>query len=150
MGSVSVTKDEADKRGEEAEARRRQLRQEMLRGNFSGRPTDTINPTPGFRYKGINKKRVEQAKAKLFEPIPDTDPANFLGAMGKEKVYGDLVLMREPMDIFQAKVRKNESRYESKHADKSEELLDELNRIGRNSKAVGAHKKAVFDTEQEE
>ena len=145
-----VVKDEADKRAEEAEERRRLLRKQMLAGQFSGRPTDVMNPTPGFRYKGINKKRIEQAKAKLFEPIPDTDPANFLGAMGKEKVFGDLVLMREPMEIYQAKVRRNEQRFASKQDDKQEEILDELNRIGRNSKAVGAHKKAVFDIEQTE
>jgi hypothetical protein len=150
MSSVTVVRDEADKKGDEAEARRKLLRQKMLAGDYSGRPTDTINPTPGFRYKGINRKRTEQARAKLFEPVPPEDPANFLGAMGKEKTYGDLVLMREPMDVYQAKVRRSEQRFASKHADKQEEILDELNRVARNGKAVGAHRKAVIDVDEED
>jgi len=147
---VTVVRDEADKKGDEAEARRKMLRQRMLAGDFQGRPTDIINPTAGFRYRGVNRKRVERAKAQCFETLPDNDPANFLGAMGKDKTYGDLVLMREPLDIYEAKVRKIQQVGASRQGDKQEELLDEVNRIGRNGKAVGAHRKAVIDVDVEE
>lgn len=139
---VKVLADEADKR-------RMQLREQYLQGNFSARPTDVVNRQEGYRYKGVNKRRVEQAKARLFEPVPDSDPANFLGAQGKVKEFGDLVLMREPQEIYEAKVRRSEQRFASKHDDKQAELLDEVNKIARNSKAVGPHKTAITDLPEE-
>ena len=136
---VEVVKDEADKKREE-------MLDKYRRGDPGSDLTQIVGGDKKFRYRGVNKRpeRVARAKARGFETVPSDDPASFLvqmGASGKE--FGDLVLMREPMELYEMKKSRQKSKRAMQDQAYQDGIDDTINRIAREAGAVGPGQSAV-------
>jgi hypothetical protein len=110
-------------------------------------------PNLKYRYRGINKRpeRVARALARGFEHIPKSDPESFQVQQGESgKEFGDLILMREPMDLYQHKLKVQRERAEEATRRFQEEQKAKINRIAREAGAVGPHQDAAIDESSEE
>src|SRR5690554_4557744 len=95
---------------DEVDKRRRQLL-DMYKQGRAIDPTSIRNADPGKRYKLVNKhpERVQMHEAQGFKVTPADDPAQLLmqtakgSTAGGGQQYRDLILMEEPMDLYQAK-----------------------------------------------
>lgn len=141
---VEVLKDEADKKREE-------MRERMRLGDPGADITRVENRDPKYRYRGINKdpRRVARAKAKGFEAVPADDPARWPIEQEKGKEFGDLVLMREPMELYEAKKQADAEKAAAATRAHRDNTKERINQIAREAGAVGPHQDAVIDPQSE-
>lgn len=143
---VSVGMDERDKK-------RMEYLEKLRAGQVTADPTRILNGDRAFRYKGVyqHERSVNRHKAQGFETLPPGDEARFqCGTSEDGKKMGDLIIMREPLELYEAKQIFNREKREGHDEHTFNTMIDEMNRTARNAHAVGAHKSSVFDLREEE
>lgn len=143
---VSVGLDERDKK-------RMEYLEKLRRGQVTADPTRILNGDVGFRYKGVYKhdRSINRHKAQGFELLPPGDAARFqCGTSEDGKTMGDLIIMREPIELYEAKQIHNREKREGEDTHAFNSMIDEMNRTARNAHAVGAHQESVYDLREEE
>ena len=143
---ISVVKDEADKKIEEAREKYRQ-------GDLSADRTMIRNGDPGKRYRFINRResqghyRVADYEDKGYEIVPEGDKAKAVFGRPKEggQVVGDLVLMSTSMDNYKRRSKAAVQRQYDREAASKEQTRERLNRIARETKVVGPYQDVMTD-----
>jgi hypothetical protein len=145
--AIEVIKDEADKRKEY---------QRYLSRHRGVSRTEISGAEEKYRYKLVNSKArgVKHAKALGFEVVPKDDPAQLAygewdEALGAQRLGDDLILMREPMDLYRMKQEENNS--QAKHASMAvnETAKENINRMARNEGGAPAHTDVTIDNSEE-
>lgn len=150
--SVTVTKDETDKRVEQL---RDQQREAIAAGDrvdvFD--PTALRNPDPSKRYRWINKHpnrvsayrsggyETEKKREGGVESIVDTP----LGPNGEIRLNDDLVLMSTPKANYEARRKRVRQRGEAWENAGREQAIERINRLARDGGLTKAHRDVAFD-----
>lgn len=137
----------ADERDRDTELKRMLMRRRQIDR------TTIVNARDDRRYKLVNSetRAVNWAKSRGFVIVPrarkSRDPYPEHGywddAAGAYKV-GDLVLMDEPIELYEGTRAENARIQDTQEADKMAGVADQMNRIARNEGRVPAHTDIVL------
>lgn len=150
--SVSVTKDEADKRREELREKRREA---VATGDMEAAhrfdPSALRDPDPAYRYRWINKhpSRVSRYKSAGYEVSPPSDRTDSVieGAKGDGavKLNDDMILMRTSRANYEARVKRIKERGDTWEKAGREQAIERINRIAREGHLAKEHQDVAFD-----
>lgn len=132
--AIEVIADEADKKREYERILQRRKQHDI---------TALTNPDPSKRYRWINKKSraVAHAEGNGFAKVdPKGDTQAQFGVTKDGAIHlgegSDVILMEEPIELYEMKRQADEDRMQSQLANMNAEVKDNLNRIARNEGRV--------------
>lgn len=151
---INVTHDEADKQREYQRILQRRRKHDIT--TLSGTHTDlhgrSNQPDPNFRYKFVNKRARAVAKAQTlgFEIVPTSDSTQADYGVHKDGAQqlgegSDVVLMREPVELYEMKRAEDEERQRQVIQAVNDTARDNINRIARNELRTPAHRDITED-----
>lgn len=150
--SVTVTRDEADKRREELQGKRREA--SRAGDAFAAQtfdPSALRDADQAYRYRWINKhpSRISRYKSAGYEVVPENDRVS--SVIGDEKGDGgkrlndDMILMRTPKQNYEARLQRIKQRGELWEKAGREQAIERINRIARDGHLAKEHQDVAFD-----
>ena len=171
MAGITITEDEADKKIRGAREIRREIAREggaqameklaamdltINRTKIVSRKkvaagAENTDPDPKDAYRMVNRAKEGERIALLqglgYETVPEDDDAHLVMSSKRDgvQVQGDLVLMRLPVELHEARRRAKRMKYVQASNDRVNSAKENMNRIAREGGLTGPHKDAVIE-----
>lgn len=141
--AIEILEDEADKK-----RRHERILQQMGHADT----TKLLNPDQGKRYRFANKKSRTFARAQsrgFVKTDPNGETQAEYGVVKDGAITlgegTDVILMEEPLELYEAKRAKLSEEYDKRMATANEAAKENINRIARNEGRVPAHTDVTID-----